>query len=319
MCLFLLVFLGAFSVECLRFNGLVNKINKQESEDVYMIYLRVNGGLGNQMFQYAVGYYMKKKYAMNLCIDTTYFDIASLINKYHIPIKIDIRTFQLERLNIEPCSKVSSVSNLLIDYVFKKRGRVQLVTEESLKCRENQADKLKGLDPTRDIVINGYWQNLEYVKPIEQELRKQLTFSFMDTPQTKAIKSEIIRTNSVGVHIRRGDFVKLGWDKNKEYYLEGMRFFRSKFPDCRFFLFSDDPQWALENIASKDDCKVVHIDEENGDLKEFELLKMCKKQIISESTFGWWAAFLNTEDSKVVYVPQTVNGNIWSEEWMVRG
>ena len=62
-------------------------------------------------------------------------------------------------------------------------------------------------------------------------------------------------------------------------------------------------------------CSVVHMNNKDGDLYEFELLKSCKHQIISESTFGWWAAFLNENPEKEIYVPKTVKGDIWLKEW----
>lgn len=167
----------------------------------------------------------------------------------------------------------------------------------------------------KDCIVEGYWQNINYISPYADDLRKQIRLNISYPDKVRKWSSLIHECNSVGVHVRRGDFVKLGWDKGAEYYLNGMQYFVSKYPDIHFFLFSDDPDWCKDYLMIENMCSVVHMNNKDGDLYEFELLKSCKHQIISESTFGWWAAFLNENPEKEIYVPKTVKGDIWLKEW----
>ena len=94
-----------------------------------------------------------------------------------------------------------------------------------------------------------------------------------------------------------------------------MAWVKAQKPDARFFIVTDDKPWAREQFSGYDDITIIDIKTATCDIDEFFLLSSCKHQVISESTFGWWAAFLNTNKDKLIVIPQTAVGQIFSDEW----
>ena len=287
-----------------------------------MIEVKLQGGLGNQMFQYALGRSLAEKNKDDLTLDLTFVNNRSFRKDF------SYRNFNLSVFNINEkttfLSKLSSkivmpgvfpkVSNL-INKAKDVLGTQEYVFENDIGHFDENILSLKG-----NIYLDGYWQNEEYFEDVKKIIRKEFTFkSEHDSVNLKTLE-DIRNSNSVSLHIRRGDYINiqkisriyqfLGLD----YYRKAIDVIKNRVKDPSFFIFSDDISWAKENL--KIDSPIYFIDH-NGPGKSHEdlrLMSICKHNIIANSTFGWWGAWLNNNPNKTVVAPK----NWFSEEEMKR-
>lgn len=289
-----------------------------------MIYLQIKGGLGNQFFQYSVGYYLKKQLETDLCLDYSSAMIGRLLKKAGIKKNYSFRDIQLECFSLDFHCFQSSVVGFVIDRIIQKvsktkgftgKGITSVIKEDGLDCRYNNITSLNFSEISNNVIISGYWQNIHYIEPIRDDLVRQFHIAIATHEEYNDFLKRIQSVISVGVHVRRGDFVALGWDKGADYYRSAIALARQVLPDAKFFFFSDDQAWVKDNLYDERDSVQVTIHEDHSDVKEFDLLRQCRHQIISESTFGWWAAYLNNNSEKRVFIPFDCRGDIWLDEW----
>lgn len=289
-----------------------------------MIYLQVKGGLGNQLFQYSVAYYLHNRIGADLCLDFSSAKVGKLLKSSGVKKSFTFRDIQLECFSLDPHKTQSSMFSFIIDRAigavssakgFTGRGIAPVLREDGKDCRNNNQDILNVADGNQDVILSGYWQNIHYIEPVRTDLLRQFRMNISTGNEYKKIETAIQSSESVGIHVRRGDFVALGWDKGADYYINAMNAARETIPNARFFFFSDDMDWVRENLFDASESTLVSVSEDHADVKEFALLSSCKHQIISESTFGWWAAYLNDNPQKQVYIPFDCRGDIWLDEW----
>ncbi len=289
-----------------------------------MIYTKIKGGLGNQLFQYSVAYYLHNKTGASICLDYSSDKAVKLLKLSGIKKNYSFRNVQLECFTLNKHEIKSSIACFIIDRlvgkIIKGKGftgkKIAPVLRDDKDCREISREILDIEDGLQDIILSGYWQNINYIEPIRADLISQFELSIPTGDQYQDILNRINSCESVGVHIRRGDFVSLGWEKSKDYYLNCINKAREDTPKAKFFLFSDDQKYVKENIFDSRDCVQVIMEGNHSDVLEFSLLRSCKHQIISESTFGWWAAYLNNNPNKKVFIPDECRGDIWLPEWI---
>jgi hypothetical protein len=157
------------------------------------------------------------------------------------------------------------------------------------------------------IHLEGYFQSEKYFKDVEQVIRNDLRFR-KDAfgPEGAICKKQIVNLNSVGVHIRRGDYVtgKLHNMCNLAYYRRSIKYMQDQLVAPHFFVFSDDIGWCSENLHMSN-CSFVDIKaSRKNPIIDFQLMSSCKHNIISNSTFSWWAAWLNQNHEKKVIAPK---------------
>lgn len=267
--------------------------------------VRINCGLGNQMFQYAF-YLMLKKLNSETKLDISEFKYR----KYH-------NGYELERIfNINPtyatkkeCDKIADVSKRLLDEIRrdflkirkKSVGKLIAETDANLNYKEHL------LKETNSFFI-GYWQSEKYFLPISDSIRNEFTFKNELDPDNLAVKEHIEQTNSVSIHIRRGDYMKkrrvgnIGSVCSLSYFEKAIGLITQKVNTPIFFVFSDDVPWAKENLKI-DNVRYIDINYGNNSYKDMQLMSLCKHNIISNSTFSWWGAWLNNNANKIVCAP----------------
>jgi hypothetical protein len=227
------------------------------------------GGIGNQLFQYAFGKALKHPTAY----ETAFYDRTD----NHHP-----RQYHLDKFNTS-----IKKSPFLAQDTFQER----LTTGLQL-----------GLLELKDHNFDGYWQYKDYYEPILDDLRKDFTIKWdYYTEKFLRLRGHITSCQSVSIHIRRGDYLKQKGFYNLEtnYYIQALAHLAQ---GEVIFVFSDDIPWCMEKFKSDIyDREVVFVHIE--DYLEFELMKLCKYNIIANSTFSWWAAFLNDYPDKVVICP----------------
>lgn len=279
------------------------------------------GGLGNQLFQFAYGNHLQNKFKCAVVYD---------ISKYQTE-KIEYRYFELNSFYIPKEWMQDKISNgrikrfgyryiiyspLTYAYVymrkFLKGNMTQYVLDKIyLSCINfigihrchfgNYTDpSLSLLSP---ILIYGQWIWRDMVKSQEQELKNKIKVITPLSSSNTNFLNQIKSTNSVGVHIRRGDYVTLGLIAcNIKYYEACINKMKNLEKDAVFFIFSDDIPWVKENL--KVDAPLVFVDNNNPSPEDMRLLYSCNHFIMSNSTFSWWGAFLGNCPTKKVMVPK---------------
>lgn len=252
--------------------------------------VRIRGGLGNQMFQYAFYRNLKEKYK-NVKLDISIFKKYKFYNGYELK-----RVFGI---NADIASK-EEIKDLI------KNNSNETYFKERRFSFDNKVFTLEG-----DIYYDGYWQSEKYFKDIESIIRKD--YEFKNSLKYKSLDAarEIEKVNSVSLNIRRGDYVtnkevaKIhGGICTKKYYYTAVQIIKELVSDPVFFIFSDDINWVKDNISIKGN-KVIYVDWTTikNCYLDMQLMSLCNHNIIANSSFSWWAAWLNTNNNKIIITP----------------
>lgn len=270
-----------------------------------MIIVRIWEGLGNQMFQYAYARALQAK-GMNVRLDMgKAYD--EMFGKYrnHIQRTTSIQNFNL-RIKPIDVHKYGRYSYLNQDtlvrkilYVLGKNGMwfYNFYEEEEQKYSE-KAEKIKG-----NYYIKGWFQSERYFKDIRNILLKEFTPK-KKINISKEIREALNNPQSVSVHIRRGDYVKISNTVNLLYYQKAIQYIRQYYKNPVFLVFSDDLEWVKSNIPVEGEVIYVNEDKRMQDYEELLVMSRCKSNIIANSTFSWWAAWLNQNKEKCVIAPK---------------
>ncbi len=277
-----------------------------------MIVSRLQGGLGNQMFQFAFAYVLSKK---NCDLDI-YIDLRQLAksNNEFLDNGIVRREFALASFELKVKHWDGSLDEVFfptnfLSRVFKKikviAGKTTLLFEESFSYNENLFKIAKG-----DIYCVGFWQSEKYYSELRNELKKVFQFDYILNDSIEAFRTLINRyQNSVSIHVRRGDYLSLAASDihaicERDYYVTAIERMKSEgvYPDA-YFIFSDDIFWCKQNLTF--DKPVYFVSEETSiaDIGEMYLMTLCKHHIIANSSFSWWGAYL-AEDFGLVIHPK---------------
>jgi len=161
-----------------------------------------------------------------------------------------------------------------------------------------------------DIYIEGYWNEERFFCDVAAHVRLIYQFPELTDEANKKCLSRIISTNSVGIHVRRGDYVKYPRSFPMcpaGYYQKAIDLIKAGNPEQRFtfFVFSDEIDWCRKNLSFLENVQFVHHNTKTSSYKDMILLSACKHQIMANSTFSWWAAWLNPNPAKKVFYPST--------------
>lgn len=271
-----------------------------------MILVKLSGGLGNQMFQYAAARALAFKYQTKLVIDTSMFAI-----EYE---KVDKREFGLNVFsNIKPV-----FSTKFLTSSFYMPSRYDNDIRKLLGCKPRKVfaetkysfnEEFVNIKPP--VLLDGYWQCEKYFKEFETIIRNDLQFkSFDSNDQNVAIRNEILANQSVSVHVRRGDYVKYGTSNmfygicDIPYYKKAIQLLLQKRNNLTFYFFSEDPEWVLENLMESG-LNAIIVNGNTGvhSWKDMYLMSLCKHHILANSSFSWWGAWLNQNPEKLVVAP----------------
>ena len=275
-----------------------------------MISLHLMGGLGNQLFQYATLKSLMLENKQNGVIELS--GISGLKKRNHNIYALDKFNIDKNIIVKQKEKKIRLFINYII-YIFyclflqnKKIGKkfiknIQIyINKIGCYCIPDGYLKIKKIRNKKNYLF-GYFQSINYFEKYSKEIRNDLKVISPILEQNKEILHEIENTNSVCVHIRRGDYVGTNYDVcTIKYYLEAMKYMKSKVPNCEFYIFSNDIKWSKENIKYEN---VKYVDNKNPGYEELRLMYSCKHFIMSNSSFSWWAQFLSDNDKKIVVAP----------------
>lgn len=263
-----------------------------------MIIVRIIGGLGNQMFQYAFYKYLKEKY-INVKCDIVGFERYKLHTGFDLEKVFNI---QVDKASL---FEIKLVTDFHKQDIFSKIIRKILGNKASHIKESNYYVEI--IDSSNDYYLDGYWQSEKYFGNQEQ---LKLDFAFnqnYDKKDSKAVEL-ICSCNSVSVHVRRGDYVgnKVYVHLDEAYYNNAMNVLQNQIKNPVYFIFSDDIIWAKESLIPRLQLKsdIVFI-EKNSEIpyNDMRLMALCNHNIIANSSFSWWSAWLNKNNNKVVVAP----------------
>lgn len=267
-----------------------------------MITARITSGLGNQLFQYAMGRSLALRGNTSLWFDLSYYRQTYATDT--------VRLFKLDRFNIDYTVLHTS------PYQYLSKA-TKLLPNRTLKpLFEFTREPHFHFDPSalnahaRFVTLDGFWQSERYFAHGEAVIRRELTFKRETGATFASYRRQIERSEQpISVHVRRGDYVShpefsqsFGF-VGAEYYRAAIARLTAQFPTATLFLFSDDPAWVRENLAADIPHVFVKNTGPDADLDDLQLMSLCKHHIIANSSFSWWGAWLNADKNKVVVAP----------------
>ena len=267
-----------------------------------MIVVKLMGGLGNQLFQYAFGRCLATQWNTDLVLDVDFL-LDRTERENFVFRDFDLDLFQLKSYQFfNSCIKTRFYNKS----IFKK-------SFIEFKEQGFNYTKLPNSYKKRDLYLDGYWQSFKYFAEIATDLKKELKFKIPLTEKQLTLGEKIKLTNSVCVNFRRTDFVTIPSAiqthgvPSLEYYYKAIELVKNKVgEDIEIFVFSDDVDWCKTHFKVDEPIHFVSHELYKGERFSayLQLMTLCKHFIIPNSTFGWWAAWLADNNDKLVVTPE---------------
>ncbi|NLM16711.1 MAG: alpha-1,2-fucosyltransferase [Candidatus Riflebacteria bacterium] len=272
--------------------------------------VRLFGGLGNQMFQYAFAKLLQSKTSEIVKIDFSYFNFFKENDSIRVP-----RLFNFNlTLEEATCNDIDKV------LFFKNRSHPNSPRYSRINKWERKINRKYYLESNDDMTIkpieqiiknsyfDGYWQSWKYVDAVWEELQNDFLPKEKLSDKTQAAIEQVKNEDSVFIGIRRGDYTKypsLYGSFGQDYFDKAIQVIESKVNSPVYYIFSDDIPWVKNNI-DLGERKIFYREKEDivTDFEELMLMASCKHSIIINSTFHWWGARLREYDGKVVVAPE---------------
>lgn len=271
-----------------------------------MIVVKLMGGLGNQMFQYAAARSLALRHGVPLKLDLSFLESDQ--------VGYTRRAYNLDHFCL---TSEKAASGEICDVTSRGKlaffGTVGRFFQNKIEWNKKYCEKSFHFDPQLlsqpdNVYLEGYWQSERYFIDVSDIIRKDFTVENLLTDKNLELADEIHGVNSVSLHVRRGDYVineknrafhggcSLGYYRNAEEMVE------QTIIDPHFFVFSDDPRWVADNLKLRHPARYIS---HNGSMahEDLRLMSFCRHHIIANSTFSWWGAWLSAGTNKLVIAP----------------
>lgn len=276
-----------------------------------MVIVKIFGGLGNQMFQYAAARRLAYKLNVELKLDISWFKNRTY-KRDDQKRKYSLGNFNIleEFINYNEIKffifPYLSILNKFEKMLYKiRRGKLLYIKEKYFHFNP------KILDLPDNIYLDGYWQNEKYFLDVKGIIINEFKVKNPILGRNKEVFEKIRLSESVSIHIRRGDYItnprvakKLGGICDFNYFFRSIDYIGKKIKNPVFFFFSDDINWVKENFAIKHPCVFIDFNNILNSYEDMRLMSQCKHNIISNSSFSWWGAWLNPNSNKIVIAPR---------------
>ena len=257
-----------------------------------MIVLRIlhGAGQGNQMFMYATAYALARKTNQKIfiCVETDYKRAKER------PYVLD--KFTLDQNYIKKVVRMDKIKSIfLYKWIRKMWGLFFKLLPNNYTVIEKDGESryLKQFPLTyKNYILNGCFECSSYFDEYKEELFHQFQFHFLVDEKTEQIFHEIRTTNSVALHIRLGDFLSEGRSFNSNYYIEKIKEMKEKSPDCVFYVACQDEK-VIEKLKEYAPIRIINTKGTYKDMLDWNCLRLCKRHILTNSTYSWWAAYLS--------------------------
>ena len=263
------------------------------------------GGLGNQMFQYAFARSLALRNGTSLRLSRyyfrdDYFKRSYALNNLSLPDEVGLMTSTSEFFT----KKLFNLLRLFAEDKDNFYNDRVIVLDDSNRY---EPEFMRVGFVRNNIIVRGYFQAWRYFADFDEQIKRELRVSTPPSKDNAAMMKELASCESVCVHVRRGDYLSLGWSSvcDYEYYRRAIEYIAEKVHDPVFYFFSNDHteiEW-LKNNWSFDGFNVKYVDLDNPDYEELRLMYSCKHFIVANSSFSWWGSYLSDNPGKIVCVP----------------
>lgn len=273
-----------------------------------MVIVKLMGGLGNQMFQYAAGRSLAHQLKTQLKLDLSFY---KEVNQVVIPREYELKCFRLKvgfvtKKEVDSFHQLSTASLDKLASLLKKLGvnRSRITFREKHYHFDPDFFSLRG-----DVYLEGYWQSEKYFHDIADIIRRDFHLKKPPLGKNKQLAGQITRTTSVSIHVRRTDYVtdkttnKFHGTCGLDYYRRCIGLITKRVKKPTFFVFSDDPDWTKKNLKTKLPTAYVAHNQGKG-WEDQRLMGLCQHNILANSSFSWWGAWLNSNPAKIVLTPK---------------
>ncbi|MET4083633.1 hypothetical protein ABIB40_003605 [Pedobacter sp. UYP30] len=265
-----------------------------------MIIVKLQGGLGNQMFQYATA----KSVASHskVYLDTSFLEQKTQSNESFTNRKLALSIF--ENINLNKASK-------LLTWLLKNKYPLKNIISQRIvsvyQSELNEWIDFKSLKFSH-LYMDGYFQNENYFSEIRDQLLTDFSFQQVSEANTAVEKKISSDTNAVSIHIRRGDYLKPAINAFHgllpiSYYQSAIKMIEETNNNVHYYIFSDEPDWCRQNFKFLKNFTIVS-NEHIKDWEDMYLMSICKHNIIANSSYSWWAAWLNNNPDKKIIAPK---------------
>ena len=261
------------------------------------VVVKLMGGMGNQMFQYAFGKKISLQTGRELILD------LSFLNRRDLGPNFTYRNYDLDIFNLSEhkiVDKFDENYELIVDDFDIKSKDLTPIDNIIEKCLNNKSE---------NIYLDGYWSSPKYFL---NSINTEFLFQDPIINESTLLLQDILSSNSVLLNIRRTDFLNGNFHGvfEKDYILNSINKLNNTEDNLKFFIFSDDIQWCQDNLFDIPNSVIVdHTHKGNKFSNYLQLMTNCKHFIIPNSTFAWWAAYLSQNQNKKVLHPE-----IWIKE-----
>lgn len=268
--------------------------------------VNINSGIGNQMFQFAFSLSLRDKFKNEVIkIDTSWYEVE----KFH-------NGFELEKVfNIDFPHSTKQENELLgrAGYTLYDRIKRKFLPSKKTEIIESKDQLFKYNlnlygEKEENNYYRGYWQSHKYFDSISETVKNYFIFPPFVENENIAMKTYIEnnKNNTVSIHVRRGDYLKQQLLSNlcsTNYYQNAIAKIENRIKDPVYIVFSDDIQWCKENLNLSN---VKFVDWNRGDLsfRDMQMMSLCDHNIIANSSFSWWGAYLNSNKDRIVVAPK---------------
>jgi hypothetical protein len=270
-----------------------------------MIIIKLQGGLGNQLFQWAFGVSRQR-----LSKEVLKFDDRSYMSDNLRMLELTKLVSNIEIANLEEISIIRKERNVLSLLQRKVNSAIKPYYKRNVVCEKTY---LYDVDLDKSMLTNvyfeGYWQNEKYFLKYRNEILKSLNFKMNSSLSFVNLKNEITSDkDSVAIHVRRGDYIldkrltEIHGVCGLDYYKKAIEKMSGDNPNGNYYIFSNDIGWCRENFQFLSQKKII--DSTKTVFEDLELMSLCKHQIIANSSLSWWAAWINKNDNKCVIAPE---------------
>ena len=292
-----------------------------------MIIPQIIGGLGNQMFQYAAARGLAESLRQPIALDIDAFSNYQQHNGFEL-----FRVFSMQQA-LATKTHLKSVLGWQAIPFFRKvlaRPKLSILRNKNFIVEPHFQywDGLKHVPS--DAYMVGYWQSDKYFESIETIIREDFIFKQQMSPINQKIADQIVNCNAVSLHVRRGDYLHnptalaIHGLCSLDYYRDAIQYIKNNVSNPNFYIFSDDIAWVRNELDVDDHFTFVNNNSGSESYNDMRLISLCKHNIIANSSFSWWGAWLNCNQNKIVVAPKKwfvdktkVTADLYLSDWVL--
>jgi len=263
-----------------------------------MIITEINGGLGNQLFQYAAGLALSNQHKTQLKINTNFnpLDTSRRLALSHFNLDA-IQADQSEINELYPSSSLNRKIQSIIP-----TNRKSFYKEQKFSFQSNF------LQLSSSVYLKGYWQSERYFSSIVQIIKEKFILDPACYKNASDFIQHLSTHESVSIHVRKGDYLKPPYEAyyaelNNDYYKKATSFLKQNYSNIKVYVFTDDPTWVEQNLDLGIPFELASGHKTNSMFEDFQAMQSCKYHVIANSSFSWWTAWLSAHPNKKVVAP----------------